>query len=117
MTGIQQPAAKRWANVAKGALAALILAAAAAAFWQTPASSAEDAVVIPPPAMDEKAAGGTEKAVFAGGCFWGVQGVFQHVKGVTKAVSGYTGGAKDTAIYEVIGRGTTGHAEAVKVTF
>lgn len=104
-------------SFAKGALAALILAAAAAAFWQTPAISAEEAVVIPPPAMDEKAAAGTEKAVFAGGCFWGVQGVFQHVKGVTKAVSGYAGGDKDTAVYETVGSGRTGHAESVEITY
>ncbi|WP_208636418.1 peptide-methionine (S)-S-oxide reductase MsrA [Mesorhizobium helmanticense] len=102
---------------AKSALAALVLAAAAAAFWQTPAISAEEAVVIPPPAMDEKAAPGTEKAVFAGGCFWGVQGVFQHVKGVTRAVSGYAGGEKDTAVYETVGSGRTGHAESVEITY
>ena len=115
MTG--EPAAKRSSTFAKGALAALILTAAAAAFWQTPAISAEDAVVIPPPAMDEKPAGGAEKAIFAGGCFWGVQGVFQHVKGVTKAVSGYTGGNKDTAVYEMVGTSRTGHAESVEITY
>lgn len=101
----------------KGALAALALAAAGAAFWLTPAVSAEDAVKIPPPAFDEKAAAGSEKAIFAGGCFWGVQGVFQHVKGVTKAVSGYTGGDKDTAVYETVGSGRTGHAESVEITY
>ncbi|MBN9547609.1 MAG: peptide-methionine (S)-S-oxide reductase MsrA [Alphaproteobacteria bacterium] len=67
--------------------------------------------------MDEKAAGGTEKAVFAGGCFWGVQGVFQHVKGVSKAVSGYTGGSAENAVYEVVGTGRTGHAESVEITY
>ncbi len=55
--------------------------------------------------------------MLAGGCFWGVQGVFQRVKGVTSAVSGYAGGAKETAVYETVGRGNTGHAEAVRVTF
>lgn len=104
-------------SFAKGALAALVVAAAAAALWQTPAISAEAAVVIPPPAIDEKPAAGTEKAVFAGGCFWGVQGVFQHVKGVTKAVSGYAGGDKDTAVYETVGGGRTGHAESVEITY
>jgi peptide-methionine (S)-S-oxide reductase len=59
----------------------------------------------------------SEVAVFAGGCFWGVQGVFQHVAGVTRAVSGYTGGAADTAHYEMVGTGSTGHAESVQVTF
>ncbi|MER8662978.1 peptide-methionine (S)-S-oxide reductase MsrA [Mesorhizobium sp. M1148] len=113
MTGI----AKTRTPIFKSALAALIVAAAAAAFWQSPARSAEDAVVIPPPAMDENAASGSEKAIFAGGCFWGVQGVFQHVKGVTKAVSGYTGGAKDDAVYETVGSGRTGHAESVEITY
>ncbi|MCP9231184.1 peptide-methionine (S)-S-oxide reductase MsrA [Mesorhizobium sp. LMG 17147] len=110
-------AVKRSSIFAKAAAAALILTAAAAVFWQTPAVSAEDAVVIPPPAMDEKATAGTEKAVFAGGCFWGVQGVFQHVKGVTSAVSGYAGGDKDTAVYEMVGTSRTGHAESVEITY
>ncbi|RWD47550.1 MAG: peptide-methionine (S)-S-oxide reductase [Mesorhizobium sp.] len=117
MTGIEKPAAKRLTNFARGALAALMLAAAGAALWQTPAISAEKAVVIPPPAMDEKPAAATAKAIFAGGCFWGVQGVFQHVKGVTSAVSGYAGGDKDTAVYETVGTGRTGHAEAVEITY
>ncbi|TIP12192.1 peptide-methionine (S)-S-oxide reductase MsrA [Mesorhizobium sp.] len=116
MTSIEKPSARRSMNFAKGALAALVLAAGVA-LWQTPAISAEDAVVIPPPAMDEKATAGTAKAVFAGGCFWGVQGVFQHVKGVTSAVSGYAGGDKDTAVYETVGTGRTGHAEAVEITY
>jgi peptide-methionine (S)-S-oxide reductase len=58
-----------------------------------------------------------ETAVFAGGCFWGVQGVFQRVKGVTRAVSGYAGGSAGSAQYEAVSRGTTGHAESVQVTF
>ncbi|MER8637466.1 peptide-methionine (S)-S-oxide reductase MsrA [Mesorhizobium sp. M0768] len=113
MTGV----VKRSSIFAKAALATLIVTAAAAVFWQTPAVSAEDAVVIPPPAMDEKATAGTEKAVFAGGCFWGVQGVYQHVKGVTSAVSGYAGGDKDTAVYEMVGTSRTGHAESVEITY
>ncbi|RAZ90128.1 peptide-methionine (S)-S-oxide reductase [Mesorhizobium hawassense] len=116
MNGIEKKAARR-PFLAKGALAALVLSAAAAVFWQSPARSAEDAVVIPPPAFDEKAASGTEKAIFAGGCFWGVQGVFQHVKGVSKAVSGYTGGSAENAVYEVVGTGSTGHAESVEITY
>jgi peptide-methionine (S)-S-oxide reductase len=56
-------------------------------------------------------------AVFAGGCFWGVDGVFKHVRGVTKVVSGYAGGAANTASYEVVSTGTTGHAESVEVTY
>jgi peptide-methionine (S)-S-oxide reductase len=96
---------------------AATIAAAAYASWQYPATAAEEAVVIPAPVVDEQPSAGLEKAVFAGGCFWGVQGVFQHVKGVTNAVSGYAGGEKDTAQYETVGTGATGHAESVEVTY
>jgi peptide-methionine (S)-S-oxide reductase len=68
-------------------------------------------------ALDFRAAPKTEKAVFAGGCFWGIQAVFQHTKGVTSAVSGYSGGWTDRPSYEMVGTGTTGHAESVEVTF
>ena len=78
----------------------------------------EKGVVIPPPAADESAGEkSSEVAVVAGGCFWGVQGVYQHVKGVTAAVSGYAGGQKNTAQYETVGRGGSGHAESVQITF
>jgi peptide-methionine (S)-S-oxide reductase len=82
-------------------------------------SAAESARSILPPALDEPAnpQATSEVAVLAGGCFWGVQGVFQHVEGVTGAVSGYAGGSADTAHYEIVGSGTTGHAESVRVTF
>ena len=81
--------------------------------------AAEVSRLIPAPALDETTASSaaTEVAVLAGGCFWGVQGVFQHVKGVTSAVSGYAGGDKRTAHYETVSSGTTGHAESVQVTF
>jgi peptide-methionine (S)-S-oxide reductase len=84
-----------------------------------PAGSAEPAVALPPPAVDEAVPqnAGLETAVFAGGCFWGTQGVFQHVAGVTKAVSGYSGGAADTAQYTRVEDGDTGHAESVEVTY
>jgi len=82
-----------------------------------PGHAAEDAVVIPPPAVDAKAQGARETAILAGGCFWGVQGVFQHVKGVSNAVSGYAGGDAASARYEAVSVGSTGHAEAVEVTF
>ena len=73
---------------------------------------------VPAPEVDEQAAPGRpEVAVLAGGCFWGVQGVYQHVKGVTSAVSGYAGGEKRTAEYETVSSGTTGHAESVQITF
>jgi peptide-methionine (S)-S-oxide reductase len=78
----------------------------------------EKATVVPPPALDTPAGEATsEVAVFGGGCFWGVQAVFQHVKGVTSAVSGYAGGERATARYDRIGEGDTGHAESVEVTF
>ncbi len=82
-------------------------------------SLAKEGISIPAPALDEPAgaAGHEEVAVFAGGCFWGVQGVFQHVDGVSNAVSGYAGGKADTAHYRVVGSGQTGHAESVQVTF
>ncbi len=81
-------------------------------------SGAERAYTIPAPAVDETAGGATsEVAVLAGGCFWGVQGVFQHVAGVSNAVSGYAGGEKKTAEYEMVGSGRTGHAESVQITF
>ncbi len=84
------------------------------------ARAAEVAALIPAPAVDEASAssnGATEVAVLAGGCFWGVQGVFQHVKGVTNAVSGYAGGDKQTAHYETVSSGRTGHAESVQITY
>jgi peptide-methionine (S)-S-oxide reductase len=100
-------------------LVAGVIAAAVFGMRVTP-SSAEDAKVIPAPIIDEDTGTSpvtTETAIFAGGCFWGVQGVFQHVEGVTKAVSGYAGGQADTAHYEMVGSGETGHAESVQVTF
>jgi peptide-methionine (S)-S-oxide reductase len=100
---------------------ALLVAAllVSVALWLQPSRSlAKEARVIPAPAIDEQAGAATsETAVLAGGCFWGVQGVFQHVAGVTNAVSGYAGGEKATAEYERVSRGDTGHAESVRVTF
>jgi peptide-methionine (S)-S-oxide reductase len=78
---------------------------------------AAEARVVPAPVEDEAGQATTEVAVVAGGCFWGVQGVFQHVDGVIKAVSGYAGGQKDTAEYETVSSGKTGHAESVQITF
>jgi peptide-methionine (S)-S-oxide reductase len=74
---------------------------------------------LPAPAADIPAASvkGPQTAVFAGGCFWGVEAVFRHVKGVSKAVSGYAGGAARTAEYERVSTGSTGHAESVEVTY
>ena len=83
------------------------------------ANAAERAVILPNPTVDESlsAKSGQETAVFAGGCFWGVQAVFQHVKGVVSATSGYSGGPSIAAEYEVVSTGTTGHAESVKVVY
>jgi len=75
------------------------------------------AVPVPPPAVDAPAVPGTESVVLSGGCFWGMQGVFEHVKGVKQVVAGYAGGQAATAHYEIVSTGTTGHAESVKVTF
>jgi peptide-methionine (S)-S-oxide reductase len=81
-------------------------------------SGAEEARAIPAPALDPASSTvDPEVAVLAGGCFWGVQGVFQHVAGVMNAVSGYAGGAKETADYDRVSSGTTGHAESVQITF
>jgi peptide-methionine (S)-S-oxide reductase len=73
---------------------------------------------VPAAVLDEPPGQGqTEVAVLAGGCFWGVQGVFQHVTGVSQAVSGYAGGSAATAQYELVSTGSTGHAESVQITF
>jgi peptide-methionine (S)-S-oxide reductase len=86
--------------------------------YQTGVGAAESVVVIPPPVVDNsKAAGPTQTAVLAGGCFWGVQAVFQRLKGVQKAVSGYSGGDASTAEYETVSSGRTGHAESVQIVF
>ena len=101
------------------ASAALLLAVGlAGALWSLPGRTAERATVVPAPAVDAASTNDeSQTIVLAGGCFWGVQAVFQHTKGVTKAVSGYAGGTKDTAHYQVVSSGRTGHAESVQVTF
>ena len=100
-------------------LAALPCLGVAAAWRMRTASAAEAATVIPAPADDIGAAPGGKEAtaVFAGGCFWGVQAVYQHVKGVRNALSGYAGGGANTANYNAVGGGDTGHAEAVRITY
>src|SRR6187397_2663353 len=96
----------------------LAVAAVAAMPVPNPFARAEPSRVVPPPAADVATEDGTRQvAVFAGGCFWGVQGVYQHVAGVSGAVSGYAGGNKGSAHYETVGGGDSGHAEAVQVTF
>ena len=98
--------------------AAVALLSATLACVAGTASAAGSGRLVPPPAVDEPAAArSSEVAVVAGGCFWGVQGVYQHVKGVTSAVSGYAGGDERTAEYEMVGTGRTGHAESVRIVF
>jgi peptide-methionine (S)-S-oxide reductase len=92
--------------------AAAVVVAGNVRGWQEPAQ------LVPAPVLDPAPPNRTsDVAVLAGGCFWGVQGVYQHVKGVTNAVSGYAGGDKSTATYERVGTGSTGHAESVEITF
>jgi peptide-methionine (S)-S-oxide reductase len=98
-------------------VAAAIGALAVTAFALSPLMAAEDAVVIPPPTADVPAPDGIQTVVLAGGCFWGVQGVFQHTAGVVSAVSGYSGGSQINAQYELVSTGTTGHAESVQVKY
>ena len=97
--------------------AAAIGALAITAFVVAPSLAAEDAVIIPAPAADVQASDGIQTAVIAGGCFWGVQGVFQHTSGVVNAVSGYAGGSKSTADYNMVSTGTTDHAESVQIKY
>lgn len=87
--------------------------------WRAAAQAVEQAVLIPEPVLDEMPADPSAPsiAVFAGGCFWGVQGVYQHVEGVLKAVSGYAGGSAQDARYDLVGRGDTGHAESVQIVY
>jgi len=114
MTRTQESATRRRLLAALGAAGGLL-----AAWPWLGARAGETAMQIPPPSFSTPAESGTEPrtVVFAGGCFWGVQGVFQHTKGVLNAVSGYAGGGKATASYMMVGSGMTGHAEAVAVTY
>jgi peptide-methionine (S)-S-oxide reductase len=109
----------RYAVPALLAAIALLSGCATPTAMPTPRSTAaEDAPTVPAPLLDESAGQArSEVTVLAGGCFWGVQGVFQHVTGVTQAVSGYDGGTQATAEYETVSSGTTGHAESVQITF
>jgi peptide-methionine (S)-S-oxide reductase len=98
----------RFVTLAAGVCALLLVAGASAT-----------ALPLPQPAVDTPASAttGLDKAVFAGGCFWGIQAVFAHVDGVTRSISGYAGGSAATARYPIVSTGTTGHAESVEVTF
>jgi peptide-methionine (S)-S-oxide reductase len=112
------PKAKNFSTTGKIAVLIAVLALAATVAWNRE-GAAENATVIPDPAVDAPPAAhsGEQTAVFSGGCFWGIQAVFQHVKGVKSATSGYSGGEAKTAEYETVSTGETGHAESVKVVF
>src|SRR6201996_6270593 len=97
--------------------AAAIGALAIATFVSVPSRASEDAVKTPAPAVDGAPADGVQTVVVSGGCFWGVQGVFQHTAGVVSAVSGYAGGNQSTAHYEEGSTGTTEHAESLQIKF
>lgn len=99
------------------AASALAAAVAASLLAIAPGLAADRVVSAPVPALDPAAPHGRETAVFAGGCFWGVEGVYRHVKGVEQVTSGYTGGSAGDAEYETVSGGATGHAEAVKIVF
>jgi len=99
-------------------LAALAIAAIGIASVKSPLVAAEAPTVLAPPALDNPLApGAAQTAVLAGGCFWGVQGVFEHVRGVRQVLAGYAGGEQSTAQYETVSSGTTAHAESVKIVF
>jgi len=100
------------ARLAIGLLALPLLGAIVLGF-----ARADEAHILAAPAVDERSSAASETAVLAGGCFWGMQGVFEHVKGVTKVVAGYSGGDKGAAEYETVSSGTTGHAESVQIAF
>jgi len=101
-----------------GALALALVAAVLGYEILTAAIAGEEAVVIPAPTLDNpKTAGPIQTAVVAGGCFWGVQGVYQRVRGSRQVLSGYAGGSKATADYETVSRGSSGHAESVEIRF
>jgi peptide-methionine (S)-S-oxide reductase len=116
---LKNPPGRSMFRHVRSALVPLALLLAGVSALTVMRSSAEEPRAIPAPAHQGTAGheAMSEVAVIAGGCFWGVQGVFQHVKGVTNAVSGYAGGEKKTASYNIVTTGTTGHAESVEVTF
>ena len=112
----------RWGVILAAGLGLVVLAAAvftAVGPAMQPRSGAATSIMVPAPNVDEptSASAAPETAVLAGGCFWGVQGVYAHVKGVTEAESGYAGGDRATANYETVSTGSTGHAESVRITY
>lgn len=113
MQPTSSPSRRRWFGTT-----ALLAVSAVAVSRLLPAGAAESGVRIAPPKTDLPPTGGSpSRMVIAGGCFWGVQGVYQHLGGVLDAVSGYCGGKPEDANYSAVSHGWTGHAEAVEVTF
>jgi peptide-methionine (S)-S-oxide reductase len=98
-------------------LGGVAAAGAFALLAQHHSAHAETVFNAPPAAYNPADSATSETAILSGGCFWGMQGVFEHVKGVTRVVAGYTGGAATTAQYEIVSTGATGHAESVQITF
>ncbi|WP_176158715.1 peptide-methionine (S)-S-oxide reductase MsrA [Burkholderia multivorans] len=120
-TSSPQPARRRRTAMLRR-IGALAVVAAAVIGYQRAGQSAEPTRTAPAPTLDETPgashdASHDETAVLAGGCFWGVQGVFEHVKGVKQVTAGYAGGASETAHYALVGTGLTGHAEAVRIVY
>ena len=104
-------------RLAKYTLSAGAVALLATTLLHAPAIGAEDVHVVPAPKLDAPLSSTPQTAVLSGGCFWGVQGVFEHVRGVQRVLAGYSGGKADTADYETVSTGETGHAESVQITY
>jgi peptide-methionine (S)-S-oxide reductase len=109
--------AKRRTNGLLWTAAVAFTALAGASLFHLLPAQADPATMAPPPAYDPPVTATSETAILSGGCFWGMQGVYEHVKGVEHVIAGYTGGAASTAQYETVSTGTTGHAESVDITF
>jgi peptide-methionine (S)-S-oxide reductase len=99
------------------ALLLAVIGVGALAVRQMPAFADQRNAALAAPSFDPASTASSEVAVLSGGCFWGLQGVYEHVKGVTKVYAGYTGGLADTARYEIVSTGQTGHAESVQISF
>jgi peptide-methionine (S)-S-oxide reductase len=104
-------------RLAGWSLAAVLLGGISLAVLRVLPAHADVGVAVPAPALNPPDTAVSETALLSGGCFWGLQGVYEHVKGVTKVYAGYAGGAADTAQYEVVSTGSTGHAETVQIMF
>jgi peptide-methionine (S)-S-oxide reductase len=109
----------RWSRLLRVLGVAAVALSLAGLAWHGSVAAGEEPTLAPAPALDAPMPGGDglQKVVLAGGCFWGIQAVFQHAKGVHQVISGYSGGDKAVPTYEEVSSGTTGHAEAVQITF